>query len=69
MEKRTQTTLAAECGITQAHLSSVERGLRNCSYPIAKLLGDITGSDPVIWLDGGGSPEERRAAVKAWAKQ
>ena len=67
MKQGYQNKLLQKFNVSVATLSLVLSGKRNLQFSMAKRLAEITGSDFTIWLNGGGTPEERQAAVEAWA--
>jgi len=67
MKHGAQTKLSARCNVTATTIHDLLSGRRSASFPLAKRIAETTGSDPMIWLRGGGTPEERQAAVEAWA--
>ena len=67
MKNGTQYILAKKCGLAPGFLSYLMTGKKHASYKTACRLAEITGSDPTLWLNGGGTPEERQAAFESWA--
>jgi plasmid maintenance system antidote protein VapI len=60
-----QRRLAGALGLSPQCLNDYLAGRRNASPRVAKCLGDLTSTDPFIWL----LPDNvvaRRAAVAAW---
>ena len=63
----TQIKIAKKAQITQGHLSKILNGKRSPSWKLAKKLAEVTGTDPVLWLEG--SSQERRAALGSKANK
>ena len=63
-KKASITSKADELKLSRQRLSMLLNGRRNMSYPEAVRISEILKCDPTIWLKGGGTPEERRAAVE-----
>jgi hypothetical protein len=61
-----QRRLAKAVGLLPQRINDYIIGRRNASALVAKRLGELTGSDPFIWVLPD-SAEARRAAVVAWA--
>ena len=68
MKHGTQTSLAKELNIPKTSINGIIKGYRNASPMLARRLAELTNSDPFLWMRGGGTPEERQAAVEAWAR-
>ena len=43
--------IAAKTGISISYASLLLRGQRHATWSVAKKLGNLTNSDPVIWAD------------------
>jgi len=57
----TQQHIANAAGVSRAHIGHILNGIRRPSWRLAKTLAEITGTDPVLWLEG--TSEEIRAAL------
>lgn len=57
----TQQNIADAAGVSRAHIGHILNGIRRPSWRLAKTLAAITGTDPVLWLEG--TPEDIRAAL------
>jgi len=68
MKTITQTTIATLLGFKKSRFSRLLSGSRNLKYPDAKILAKKIGCKSKIWLLGGGTPAQRRAAVKKFLK-
>ncbi len=55
-KKIRQKDIAKKAGIGPAMLSGIMNGKARPSWPTAKRLAEVTGTDPVLWLEG--TPEE-----------
>ncbi len=51
-KKKTQTKLSGKIGVCPEHLSEVRNGGAHLSAEKARKIGDIIGSDPMIWMKG-----------------
>ncbi len=61
MKKNIQKSISDSTGIHPSTLSNIMRGARRPSWKKAKILAEVTGTDPVLWLEG--TPEQIRQAV------
>jgi transcriptional regulator with XRE-family HTH domain len=59
MKKIRQYQISKLANISPAMLSGIMNGKARPSWPTAKRLAEVTGTDPVIWLEG--TPEELQA--------
>lgn len=60
--------LAMEIRYVTAHGLVYKKSMKNLLYPKAKQAAQLTGTEIELWLYGGtGTPENRRAAIEAWA--
>jgi len=53
-----QSKIAKMANLSRSFLSLIIAGKRRPSYSTAKRLAKVTGTDPVLWLEG--KPEEIR---------
>jgi len=60
-----QRRLAEVLGLVPQRINDYLTGRRNASALVAQRLGELTGSDPFIWVLPG-SVASRRAAVAGW---
>ena len=67
MKYGTQRKIVKELNIPPTSINGIINGYRNASPILARRLADLTKSDPFLWMRGGGTSEQRRAAVEAWA--
>ena len=61
----TQEQLAKKLNRSQGFISLLIKGSRVASWPVAKKLGKITNTDPVIWMETGRQHTKRQALKKA----
>ena len=54
---------ARRLGFKKSFFHRLMKGNRNLKYPQAKKFAERLGCAPEIWLQGGGTPEERWFAV------
>jgi len=59
--KPTITNIAKQAGISQGFLSNILCGRARPHYRTAKKLGTVTGTDPVLWIEG--SVDEMRQSI------
>ena len=52
MEKINQSRIAEMAGVTPMCISYLLSGQRRPSWTLAKKLGKVTNTSPVLWLDG-----------------
>ena len=52
MEKMSQIQLAQKVGVSASHISLIFTGHRRPSWRLAKKLADVTGVEPVEWMEG-----------------
>lgn len=55
--------IAQEIGVSKSHASLLLRGRRNATWRVAKKLGALTNSDPVIWIDEEMGPADKRQLI------
>jgi len=55
---------AAFLNLEASYFWRLINGKRNLSYPEAARISRILKCDPVIWLRGGGTPDQRREACR-----
>ena len=65
IEHGKQRRLAGAAGVSPQSINDYLAGRRNASPRVAKRLGDMTSTDPFIWLLSE-NVSARRAAVAAW---
>lgn len=58
---KTITAIAAEVKMSQPGLSNIINRKRKPSWPLAKVIAEVTGTTPELWLDG--SKKEIKAAL------
>jgi len=58
---KTLSSISKLSGMSLSGLSNILAGRRRPSWGIAKKLAAVTGTEPVLWLEG--SPDEIRAAL------
>jgi hypothetical protein len=69
MRRRTQKSLAELASVTSPFLTALKAGTKNASPKNARLLGELTNTDPWLWMLGGKAEiKARRAAMEAWFK-
>jgi len=61
--KINQTEIAKRANISSAMVSMILSGKKRPSWTTAKKLASVTGTTPVIWLDG--TTDEIRQAISA----
>ena len=70
MKTITQKQRAQILGLSPSHLCRIEKCTLNARGDLAKQLATLTGTELALWLVGGtGTPEARRAAIRAWAEK
>lgn len=55
--------IAEKTGISPSYASLLLRGQRHAKWPVAKKLGMLTNSDPVIWADEEIGTAEKRQRI------
>ena|GEM_PF-6248069 len=65
IEHGKQRRLAGAAGVSPQSINDYLSGRRNASPRVAMRLGDMTSTDPFIWLLSE-NVSARRAAVAAW---
>ena len=68
IEHGKQRRLAGAAGVSPQSINDYLSGRRNASPRVARRLGDMTGTDPFIWLLADGV-RARRLAVVAWVEK
>jgi len=58
---KTKNQIAKSAGLSLPGLSNIVSGRRRPSWSLAKRLGEVTSTDPVLWLEG--TPEEIKEAI------
>jgi len=61
MKKLTQAKIARSIQVSEAFLSQLANGLRRPSWTTAKKLAEVTGTNPILWLEG--TPEAIKQAL------
>ena len=56
-----QKDIAGKVGITPGAVTNIINGRRRPSWRVAKRLAEITGTSPVLWMEG--PPEKLRDAL------
>ena len=62
MKTITQAHIAKSLEISEPFVSLLVNGVKRPSWKRAKQLAEITGTTPILWLEG--SPEEIKQALK-----
>jgi DNA-binding XRE family transcriptional regulator len=57
-----QTQIARQIGISSQHVCLIINGKRRPSWRLSKQLAEITGTEPVLWLEG--TIEQIKAALE-----
>lgn len=63
MKRMTQIYIAKKIGVSPTFINSLVKTEKRPSWKRAKQLAEITGTDPVLWLEG--SSDEIRAAIQS----
>ena len=63
MSETNQQKIAKSLKLTPSFFSQLLNGKRNLRYPDAVRISERLKCKPDIWMDGGGTPDERRKAV------
>jgi len=58
-----QTNIAKKANLADATVSLILSGKRRPSWSTAKRLAEVTGTSPVLWMEG--SPDQIRQAISA----
>jgi transcriptional regulator with XRE-family HTH domain len=61
MKNKTQLDICKQAAISSGFLSLLLSGDRRPSWPTAKRLAEVTGTEPALWLEG--TPEALRQIV------
>jgi len=67
MKHESLASIARKLEVNPMVFGQYLKGQRNASPERADRLASLTETDIRVWLKGG-SPEDRRAAVEAWAE-
>ena len=63
---KTQKEIAEFLGISESQFSYVLSGEHHLEYLVSLKLCDVIESNPIIWIKGGGTSAQRRAAWWAY---
>ena len=67
-----QGTLAQKLGISKNWANQLFNGRRNASFCLAKKIGQLTDTDPFIWMENNRTAERQRAFLEvklsAWSE-